>query len=83
MWDITKGIRARHRTMCQPFRCSPKGVDTRRCASKDAGPQRGVDLGAVPHRLEEGKSASEDAEPRRGWIVMSHIGWGGEQTTIY
>ena len=69
--------------MCQPSRCSPKGVDTRRCASKDAGPQRGVDLGAVPHRLEEGKSASEDAGPRRGWIVMSHIGWGGKQTTIY
>jgi len=19
----------------------------------------------------------------KGWIVMSHIGWGGEQTTIY
>ncbi|KAG7024023.1 hypothetical protein SDJN02_15052, partial [Cucurbita argyrosperma subsp. argyrosperma] len=34
-----------------------RGVDTRRCASKDAGPRRGV----VPHRLEEGKSASEDA----------------------
>ena len=42
------------------------GVDTRRCASKDAGPQRGVFLGAVPHRLEEGNSASEDAGPRRG-----------------
>ena len=52
--------------MCQPSCCSPKGVDTKRCASKDAGPQRGVDLGAVPHRLEEGKSASEDAGPRRG-----------------
>ena len=37
----------------------------RRCASKDAGPQRGVDLGAVPHRLEEEKSTSEDAGPRR------------------
>ena len=21
--------------------------------------------------------------PKRGWIMMSHIGWGGEQTTIY
>ena len=52
--------------MCQPSRCSPKGVDMRQCASKDAGPQRGVDLGAVPHRLEEGKSASEDTGPRRG-----------------
>ena len=26
---------------------------------------KGVDFGAVPHRLEEGKSASEDAGPRR------------------
>ena len=52
--------------MCQPSRCSPKGVDTRRCASKDAGHQRGVDLGAVPHRLEEGKSACEDAGLRKG-----------------
>ena len=60
-----------------------RGVDTTRCASKDAGSQKGMDLGAVPHRLEEGKSASEDARPRRGWIVMSHIDWGEEQTTIY
>ena len=43
-----------------------RGVDTRWCASKDAGPQREVDLGAVPRRLEEGKNASEDAGPRRG-----------------
>ena len=43
-----------------------RGVDTRRSASKNAGPQRGAVLGAVPHRLEEGKSASEDAGPRRG-----------------
>ena len=38
----------------------------RQCVSKDVGPQKRVDLGAVPHRLEEGKSASEDAGPRRG-----------------
>ena len=70
--------------MCQPSRCSLKGgVDTRRCASKDAWPQTGWILGAVPPRLEEGKSASEDAGPRRGWIVMFHIDWGGEQATIY
>ena len=67
-----------------PSRCSPKGVDTRRCTSKDARPQRGVDLGVVPHRLEEEKSVSEDAGLRReGWIVMSHIGWGEEQITIF
>ena len=46
--------------MCQPSRCPPKGVDTRRYASKDAGP-KGGGFGAVPHRLKEGKSASEDA----------------------
>ena len=50
------GIRASHR----------RGVDMRRCASKDARPQRGVDLGAVPHRLDKGTSASEDAGSRRG-----------------
>ena len=44
---------------------------------------KGVDLGAVPHRLEEGKSVSENVGPERGWIVMSHIGWGGEQITLY
>ena len=52
--------------MCQPSRCSPKGIDTRRCTSKDAGYQRGWDLEVVPHRLEEGKSTSEDAGPERG-----------------
>ena len=51
----------------------------RRCASKDAGPQRGVDLGAIPHRLEEGKSASEDAEPRRG-VDCDVPHWLGRRT---
>ena len=63
-------------------RLSPEGVDTRRCASKDAGLRRGVDWG-VPHRLEKGTSASEDAGPRRGWIVRSYIGWGGERNILY
>ena len=55
-----------HWVMCQRGGCSPKEVDTRRCASKDAGPEggrhevvcqqrrwsrRGVDLVGVPHRL--------------------------------
>ena len=52
--------------MCQPSRCSPKGVDTRQCASKDAGPQRRMDLVAIPHRLKKGTSASEDTGPLRG-----------------
>ena len=44
---------------------------------------KGMDLGAVRHRLEEGKSASEDAGLEGEWIVMSHVGWGGEQTILY
>ena len=56
-----------------------RGVDTRRCASKDAGPQMGVDLGAVPHRFEEGKSASEDAGPRRG-VDCDVPHWLGRKT---
>ena len=34
-------IRARHQRMCQPSHCSSKEVDTRWCASKDAGPKWG------------------------------------------
>ena len=36
---------------------SLKGVDTRQCANKDAGP-----FVVIPHRLEKGTSASKDAE---------------------
>ena len=65
------------------FSLFPRGVDTRRCASKDAGPKGRVDLGTIPHQLEEGKSSSVSLGPEGGWIVISHIGWGGEQITIY
>ena len=65
------------------------GPDTRLCASEDIVPQgskhetvclrtlapKGVDLAGAPHRLEKRKSASEEVGPRRGWIMMSHIGW--------
>ena len=37
----------------------------------------------VPHRLEKGMSGSEDAGPEGGWIVRSHIGWGGERNIFY
>ena len=37
--------------------------NTGRCASKDVGPRRGVDLVGVPHQLEKGMSVSEDAGP--------------------
>ena len=66
--------------MCQPSRCSPKGrVDTRRGANKDARPQMGVDLGAVPHRLEEGKRVSEEAGSRRG-VDCDVPHWLGRRT---
>ena len=46
-----------------PMRRLPRrGVDTRRCASKDAEPRKGW-VQRVPHRLEKGTSASEDAGP--------------------
>ena len=56
-------------------------MDTRRCASKDDGPEEGG-LG-VSHRLEKGTSAREDVGPQRGWIVRSHVGWGGERNILY
>ena len=43
---------------------------------------KGGEFGDGPTSI-KGMSASEDAGPRRGWIVMSHIGWGGEQIAIY
>ena len=58
-------MRAKYRRCVNLLAVPRRGVDTRRCAGKDDGPQRGVDLGAVPHRLEEGKSVSDDAGPRR------------------
>ena len=30
--------------------------------------------------LERGNSASEDAGPRKGWIMRSYIGWRGDET---
>ena len=47
--------------MCQPSRCSSKGVDTRRCASKDARPQGGG-FGGGPTSI-EGKKECQ----RRRW----------------
>ena len=40
-------------------------------------------IARVPHRLENGTSANEDAGPEVGWIVRSHIDWGGERNTLY
>ena len=62
-WGGERNTLYKKRTMCQRGDCSPKGVDTRWCASKDAGPRRGVDLVAVPHRLKKETSVSKDAGP--------------------
>ena len=56
-------------------------VDMRQCVSKDAGPQREVDEG-VPHQLEKGKSARENAGTQRGMdCEIPH--WGGERSILY
>ena len=50
------------------FAVPRRRVDTRQCASKDAGTRRGVDLVAVPHRLDKGMGVSEDVGPERGGL---------------
>ena len=55
------------------------GVDTRRCASKDAGALKGVDLVGVPHPLEKETSASEDVRPRRE-VDYDVLHWLGRRT---
>ena len=37
----------------------------------------GIELVGITHRSEKVTNVSEDAGPRKGWIVMSHIGWRG------
>ena len=69
--------------MCQPSSCFPKWVDMRRCASKDAGPQRGWIWGRSHIDWRKERGPARTLGPEGGWIVKSHIGWGGEQTTIY
>ena len=54
-------------------------IDTRRCACKDAGPRRVVDLAGIPHRLEKETSANKDTAPEVRWIVrIPH--WLGRRT---
>ena len=50
----------------------------------DTGPQRGVDFGGNPTSIGERRECQRGRwGPKGGRIVMSHTGWGGEQTTIY
>ena len=60
--------------MCQSSRCSPKRGRHEVVLVRMLGPKGRVDLGAVPHQLEEGKSVSRMLGPEGRWIVMSHIG---------
>ena len=55
----------------------------RRCASKDAGPQRGWIWGRSHIDWIKEQVPARTLGPEGGWIVMSHIGWGGEQITLY
>ena len=49
-------------------------LDTGRCASEEDEPRRGVDTR---------RCANKDTGSGRGWIVRSHIGWGGERNILY
>ena len=72
-------------------------LDIGRCASEEVAPLRGWTRGSVPartlgleggvlgcsHQLQKGTSTSEDAGLEGGWIMRSHIDWGGERSILY
>ena len=62
--------------MCQRGGCSPKGVDMRWCASKDAGPEGGG-FGEGP------TSIGERNECQQGHWALKGSGLGGERNTLY
>ena len=62
---------------------SPKGLDTRWCASKDVGLKGGWIWGRSHIDWRKERVLVRTVGSKRGWIVTSHVGWGGEQTTIY
>ena len=72
VWALVNGIRARYRAMCERGGKTPKGgwilggVPVRMSGLK------GCRLG-VPYRLEKRTNACENAGPRKGWIVRSHV----------
>ena len=47
---------------------------------KDTSPKRGG-FGRGPTSIGEKNECQRPTRHRRGWIVTSHIGWGGEQNT--
>ena len=61
--------------------------DIERCASKEAEPRRGWIRGSVPVRTLDPKGVDWECQrmlgSKGGWIVRSHIGWGGEPSMLY
>ena len=68
--------------MCQQGGLALKGGGHEAVCQQDCWATKGVGWG-VPHRLEKGTSVSEDAGLQKGWIVRSHISWGGERSIFY
>ena len=56
------------------------GVDKRWCVSKDTGPRRGWIWWRSHIDWRKERVPARTLGPEGGWIVTSHIGWGGEQT---
>ena len=71
--------------------------DIERCASEEGEPRRRWTRGGVltrtlglkgsglggPTLVGEGNECQRGRWPQRGWIVRSHIDWGGEQNILY
>ena len=57
--------------------------DTERCASKDAGPKVGWIWWRSHIDWRKEGVPTRTLGPEGGWIVMSHISWGGEQNILY
>ena len=56
-------------------RLTPKEVDTRRCANKDAGPQRGWTQGGVPTRTLGPKKGGHEAVYQQGHWPQRGVDW--------
>ena len=59
-------------------------IHTNREMVSEPDTERYVSLLAVSRRrVDMRRSASRNTGPERGWIVMSYVGRGGEQNTLY
>ena len=43
----------------------------------------GLGLSHMVSQPNTGRCASVDTGPQEGWIMRSHIGWGGERNILY